>query len=359
MRETSYVETKRPRRLRGRIVDAVTRRLPLSVFRKLMEHKFINFGVETTNICNADCTFCGYRFMQRPKKTMKWPIYEKAVREFAAAGGGSLNFTPTVGDPLVDKRLIDKIEFANSLPEINQIFLYTNGILLNRFDMDRFLKSGLTRLAISTFIGSREGYKHYYGKDKYDQVVINILSTAKRNQELGSPVRITLHLRVEGDKRRWYDTDAYKAMAELVGEMNIDYLDVYDAWGGLIKKEDVPEGTGLCVSLPIEEKIPSPCFELYRRVHVMADGRVGACVCVDLEGEIQIGDISKQTLEEIWHGNKLATYRSDWVNGKLPKVCQTCTRYQGIDDFIAESPKRVVIDYMRRAVPRLLNWTLR
>ena len=140
-------------------------------------------------------------------------------------------------------------------------------------------------------------------------------------------------------------------MAELVGEMNIDYLDVYDAWGGLIKKEDVPEGTGLCVSLPIEEKIPSPCFELYRRVHVMADGKVGACVCVDLEGEIQIGDISKQTLEEIWHGDKLATYRSDWVNGKLPKVCQTCTRYQGIDDFIAENPKRVLIDYMRRAAP--------
>ena len=112
--------------------------------------------------------------MQRPKKTMRWPVYEKAVREFSAAGGGSLNFTPTVGDPLVDKRLIDKIEFAKSFANISQIFLYTNGILLNRFDMDRFLKSGLTRLAISTFIGSREGYKHYYGKDKYDQVVTNI-----------------------------------------------------------------------------------------------------------------------------------------------------------------------------------------
>ena len=59
MRVGSYVVTDRPRRLRGRIADAITRSLPVSVFRKMMEHKFINFGVETTNICNADCTFCG------------------------------------------------------------------------------------------------------------------------------------------------------------------------------------------------------------------------------------------------------------------------------------------------------------
>ena len=65
--------------------------------------------------------------MRRPKKVMPWEVYEKAVREFVKAGGGSLNFTPTVGDPLVDKRLIEKIEFANSLPGITGTFLYTVG----------------------------------------------------------------------------------------------------------------------------------------------------------------------------------------------------------------------------------------
>ena len=286
---------------------------------------------------------------------MPWEIYEKAVREFVKAGGGSLNFTPTVGDPLVDKRLIEKIEFANTFPEITGSFLYTNGILLNRFETDRLLRSGLKRLAISTFIGDRDGYKRYYGKDKYGQVIDNIVTVARRNLELGSPVRITLHLRIEGDRRSWHDTDTYRALAELIGEENIDYLDVYDAWGGLIKKEDIPEGTGLDQPLSVAEKTPSPCFELYRRVHILADGKVGACVCVDLEGEIKIGDISSQRLDEIWRGDRLATYRREWVEGNLPKVCRNCTRYQGVDDFIAENPKRIAVDYLRRSFPRLLG----
>lgn len=47
----------------------------------------------------------------------------------------------------------------SSFPTINTIFLYTNAILLNRFDLDEFLHSGLTRLAISTFVGGRDGYE--------------------------------------------------------------------------------------------------------------------------------------------------------------------------------------------------------
>lgn len=267
----------------ARAASLIARNMPVWIFRKMMEGTFINFGVETTNICNANCTFCGYRFMERPKKVMPWEVYEKAVSKFADAGGGILNFTPTVGDPLVDKKLIEKIEFAHGLAEIGGIFLYTNGILLNRFDTDRFLNSGLSRLAISTFIGSREGYKHYYGKDKYDQMLANIFDIAARNRELGSPVRITLHLRIESDRQTWYDTETYNKLAALTGEDKIDCLDAYDAWGGLIRKKDIPKGTELCTALSVEEKTPSPCFELYRRVNVMADGRVGACVCVDLE----------------------------------------------------------------------------
>ena len=355
MRQVSEVIANRPRRLRSRLLGMVTGALPIWVFRKMMEHRFINFGVETTNICNANCTFCGYRYMQRPKKVMPWEVYEKAAREFAKAGGGYINFTPTVGDPLVDKRLIEKLEFANRLPEITDSFLYTNGILLHRFDLDRLLRSGLTRLAISTFIGDRAGYKRYYGKDKYGQVVQNIIEVARRNRELGSPVRITLHLRVEGDKRTWYETEVYKTLAELIGEENIDYLDVYDAWGGLIKKEDIPEGTELDAPQPVHVKMRSPCFEMYRRVHVLADGNVGVCVCVDLEGEIKIGNIEEQTLDEIWRGDRLKSYRREWVKGNLPQVCRNCTRYQGVDEFIAENRKRVTIDYIRRTYPRLLD----
>ncbi len=354
MRDVRLVNENRPVRLRSRAANAVAQLIPHRVCRKLMERTFINFGVETTNICNANCSFCGYRFMQRPKVQMALDVYEKAVREFAASGGGNLNFTPTVGDPLVDKRLIERISFARALPEIQDIFLYTNAILLDRFGLEELLTSGLSRLAISTFIGGREGYQRYYGKDKYDTVVDNIVAAARTNKALGNPVLITLHLRVEGSRSLWEETETYQEIAALIGERNIDYLDVYDAWGGLIQKEDVPEGTALDRPIPLAEKIKSPCFEMYRRLHVLADGNVGACVCVDLESEIKVGDIKTQSLDEIWQGERLKRYRRQWTQGELPEVCKQCTRYQGVGQFISENRKRIVIDYARRRWPKLL-----
>lgn len=345
----------RKQRLRSRFVNSVAQIVPHAMLRRLMEKTFINFGVETTNLCNANCSFCGYRFMQRPKVDMPLDLYEKALSEYAASGGGNINFTPTVGDPLVDKEIVTRISMARALPEIQDIFLYTNAILLDRFGYDALLQSGLTRLAISTFIGSREGYERYYGNDKYGKVVENIIEAARRNRELGSPVRISLHLRVEGDRASWEGTETYETIAELIGEANIDYLEVYDAWGGRIKKEDVPEGTSLDEPIALSEKIKSPCFEMYRRLHVLADGNVGACVCVDLESEIKVGNVKEQTLDEIWRGKRLRDYRSNWTQGNLPEVCKSCTRYQSVDRFIDENRKRVIVDYARRRFPRVLK----
>ncbi len=359
MRNVRLINENRTPRLRSRLANAVACSLPHWAVRKLMERTFINFGVETTNLCNANCSFCGYRFMQRPKVDMPMEVYAKAVREYAANGGGNLNFTPTVGDPLVDKQLIRRIELARSYPEIQDIFLYTNAILLERFGYEALLQSGLSRLAISTFIGSREGYERYYGNDKYGKVVENIIEIARTNRKLGSPVRITLHLRVEGKRASWEDTGTYQTVAELVGVNNIDYLDVYDAWGGRIKKEDVPEGTELDEPIPLAEKTKSPCFEMYRRLHVLADGNVGACVCVDLESEIKVGNVKKQSLDEIWKGQRLRDYRSNWVKGDIPKVCQSCTRYQAVDQFIDENRKRVIVDFARRRFPATLKLLIR
>lgn len=352
MRRKTLIRAPRLNLLR-RLVANSLRLVPVSFYRHLMESRFINFGVETTNICNANCTFCAYRYMERPKTVMPWEVYEKAIDEFAAHGGGSINYTPTVGDPLVDKHLLRKIRYAAAQPSITSIMLYTNGILLHRFETDALLTSGLSRLAISTYVGSREGYKHYYGKDKYDTVLRNIEMIGKRNRELGSPVLVTLHLRVARDEGEWSETPEYRKFEEMFGGSNISFLESYDAWSGRIEQKDLPQGCDMAEALPVSVKKQSPCFELYRRMHILADGNVGACICTDLESEINIGNIKKQSLEEIWKGEKLANYRKDWLKGDLPEVCKTCTRYMPVDDFIRENPKRILVDHLRHTVPWL------
>ena len=61
------------------------------------------------------------------------------------------------------------------------------------------------------------------------------------------------------------------------------------------------------------------------------------------------------TLDEIWRGQRLRDYRSNWTQGNLPEVCKSCTRYQAVDQFIDENRKRVLVDYTRRKFPGLLK----
>lgn len=331
--------------------------LPKWVFVKIMQNHFMSFGIETTNICNANCSFCGYRYMERPKTVIENALYEKAIDEFDASGGGTLNFTPTVGDPLVNKDIVEKIRYADAKANIFDIFLYTNGILLDRIGFEALLTSGLTRLAISTYFGDKDGYEKLYGKNVYDKVVDNIIEVAKINQSLGSPVRITLHLRVDADGDAWMKLPEYQTIQDLVGERNISYLTAYDTWSGRIGLEDLPRGCTVVEPVPYEEKVKSPCFELFRRVHILADGSVGACVCVDIESEIKIGDIADQSLEEIWSGEKVAHYRETWGSGGMPEVCKGCTRYTPLDDYIEGNKYLIFSQALKRWVKKTFSHT--
>ena len=70
---------------------------------------FLGLYIETTKICNANCIFCAYQYQKRDKVAMDDLLFKKLIDEYVELGGGNLGLTPTVGDPLVDKNIINKI----------------------------------------------------------------------------------------------------------------------------------------------------------------------------------------------------------------------------------------------------------
>lgn len=340
---------------RHRALSIAIKFVPQVIVLKMMENRYAHLGIEPTNICNANCTFCGYRFLKKSKSTMSLDLFKKTVDDYASQGGGALNFTPTVGDPLVDGKILEKISYARSVPQISSIFLYTNAILFDKFGYEQVLNSGVSRLAISTYMGSREGYKQYYGKDEYPRVVRNIIGILRTNKEAKTDVQVTLHLRCEGDESLWKNTDEYAQIAALINPSDITFLKEYDHWGGLIHEEDIPEGTVLQVPLSAQEKSKSPCFEMYRRIHVLANGDVGVCVCRDMEGEINIGNVEHSTITELWQGDKIKEYRSNWTKGILPEVCVECTRYTPVSEFIKENKFSLTRAYLKRRTRALVS----
>jgi len=87
-------------------------------YRQLEPSSTLVTGV--TNICNAKCTFCAYPKVvgqqNPPDRHHAVRRFKKAVDEWAAVGGQSLDLTPVVGDPLVDPGLLEKIDYAVNTP---------------------------------------------------------------------------------------------------------------------------------------------------------------------------------------------------------------------------------------------------
>ncbi len=103
-------------------------------YRKLTPSSYLVTGV--TNICNAKCTFCAYPKVVANKTlqtgVMSFEVFRKAIDEWAALGGQSLDLTPVVGDPLVDPGLLDKVDYAVNKAGLKDVYLTTNAILINK-----------------------------------------------------------------------------------------------------------------------------------------------------------------------------------------------------------------------------------
>ena len=65
------------------------------------------------------------------------------------------------------------------------------------------------------------------------------------------------------------------------------------------------------------------CHRLWTSVTVLWDGRVSLC-CLDYEGEIEMGNVNNQTLQEIINGRLYQEVRQNHINGLFLDKCYRC-----------------------------------
>ena len=307
---------------------------------RTLESRAGRVAIEVTNLCNANCSFCAYRYQQRPVEIMSLDTFKQFLDKYVVYGGGELKFTPIVGDPLLDRGLTEKIEYARQFPEITLIYTYTNGIAFNKLDLDRFLKSGIDTVQISTCIGSQAMFERLYGVKKYSVTIENIVQLLELNASLGSKVDIRISIRADKPYEAVWNSTDYQRLAALYGRSIPILNDAYDSWSGLIKKDEIPIGQKWR-RIPRTKK-SEPCSLLYKGLTILADGRVNACWARDMEASLIVGDIHSQALEDIWKGSDLRALREKWKKGELPEVCRKCNQYTSLSDFLADEALALV-----------------
>lgn len=299
--------------------------------------------MEITNICDANCIFCAHQFDKRKQVVMDDDIFKRAVDEFYEAGGRNIDLSPLTGEVLIDPKILDKIEYLRDMGDMGgkgfeDIHFFTNLGLLHKFDMDRFLRSGITTLYISTAPLDRELYEKMYRNTKYDHVVENLrdllkaFREAKRKGAGGGGTTIKeIHLEFRSD-RGMEGCLAMEDYKEYVGPylsdgVKLAHMVSYDSWNKTIKEGDLLEGMTLLEPNPVKLL---PCARLFL-LQVMVSGDIRLCGCrinpASPVDELIIGNINEVTLMEAYNSKRATELGKSFFTGKAPEVCKQCSWY--------------------------------
>jgi MoaA/NifB/PqqE/SkfB family radical SAM enzyme len=299
---------------------------------KLLSSSLCGLRIETTNICNANCVFCAYQYQRRSRGVMSIDLFRKVIEEWLELGGGPVDLTPTVGDPLLDDPLLERLAFLRTQPGITSVGMFSNMIALDRVGAAALATSGITRLLASVSGFDEAMYRRVFRSPLYKQVLANIQAFVRANQAAGNPVDFRIEMRVDRPLRQVFRYPDYLMVARMVGQERINVNLRYVDWAGRIKTEQLPGTMRLRRWLP--PRI-SPCSELYSGPMVYWDGRVGACGCMDLDAsDLVIGDARVAHLGDMWFGEEIHRLRDSFLTDKVPPICRTCKGYNNLSHLL-------------------------
>jgi len=260
--------------------------------------------IEPINICNLRCKMCPYKLMMRKKSKMSMELSERIIDDVIRFGIKEVRFAGW-GEPTLDNLLFDRIIYAKRKGLI--VGLTTNATLLNEKIASNILETDMDYIIFSFDGVSKETYERIRIGADFERTIENIRRLVKYRNERGlnRPV-INVNIVLQDDNR-------------------IELPKFKNFWKNYADGISVGEGYNLIAPLTYNIKRAYPCFRLFHEIMVMSDGKVPLC-CVDYNGEVILGDLKSQTLEEIWASEKLKEIQKLHLKGEGYKIeiCEKC-----------------------------------
>jgi MoaA/NifB/PqqE/SkfB family radical SAM enzyme len=307
-----------------------------------LKKKLLGINIETTNICNANCIFCAYQFQSRKTGIMDLEMYKKIIRTYSSLGGGDIGLTPTVGEPLADKHIVERIKFARNFKNIKKIGFYSNLISLEKFDLIELINSGISDIAVSTSGFSEEMYEQIYRSSQYKRMYRNLKNLVIENNKFNNPINIVVDMRSNRSINETINLPDYKELLKYLPVSKFFYKFRYDDWAGKIKQSDLNGTMKLRGSMNLLKIRFSPCTEYFSGPMIYWNGDVGICGCRDVDAkDLIIGNLTENNFDKIWYNQKhLELIKKFHVD--TPLICKSCTHYNNISVYASADWKKKI-----------------
>ena len=286
--------------------------------------------IAPTNICNANCVFCAYRFLNYKKESIHAETYKKVLNEFKELGGKKIIFSPTIGEDLVNKDFFNIVNYAKK--EGFYIYVFTNGILLNRNDnYKKIIDSGIDDIVVSTgdIIQKYEAEILGISQELALQKINGLIKLLEYKIKTKSPIKITIGFRSKRPFRKIWKAMKNSKLKRFFDAkiVHIAFKTRYDNWCGNITQKDLLGIMRLKRGAKLKRY---PCRYL-RKISVLSNGDVRLCACRIKDNEhdgLVIGNVTTNSLNEIINSEKRRDIIFNWRDGQLIEVCKECVRYR-------------------------------
>lgn len=280
--------------------------------------------IDPSNICNFKCNFCAIQkkevFLPFKRQVMDFELYKKIIDDISMFEEPlkvlRLNGN---GEPLINQYFPDMVAYAKEKKVANFIETITNASLLNPEYNRRIICSGIDRIRISVEAVNGEGYSTVTGKEiDFDSFINNIRDLHDISGECEiycKIVDISVPTKKERDK-------FYEIFDPICDRMFIDT--VIPLWSDFDEISEIvsENATGIHNQKVKEVRIcPYPFYSLM----INPDGEVTLC-CADWKREYIVGDLKRESLINIWNGNKLRAFWINMLKGKKDEyiMCSKC-----------------------------------
>lgn len=270
--------------------------------------------IMTDSRCNARCLFCGYMDVHKthPQGKMDDDLFKKIADECGRHWIGRIS-PYLMNEPLMDPKMPERIAYINKVKKpITKTKINSNGALLTADVSERLIESGLRHLWISVQGYSEETYKQSMGLS-LSRVLDNIDTFLDIRDKMGKKlpkVSITT-------LRTQLVEDELEYAKKYWGERDVKFK---------IHKLDNRAGKDLSDLGVAKPKLRRDCDLFLKQAYVLYNGDMILC-CHDWKRTVVLGNVSEQSIEEIWNSKKFTDIIYEYQAGTFDncKICRSCT----------------------------------
>ena len=279
---------------------------------------FKKIYIEITNCCNLKCKFCPET--DRTKEFMSVENFEKVIKNIHKYT--NLVLLHVKGEPLLHNKLED---ILNILEKYNlKANITTNGTLI-KYNLETIKKSKAVRqinFSLHSSTQNKEFNKDYLqnifeSTDELKDIIISYrLWNLKDIKENDINIEIIKSLEeyynIQNLKQRLIENEFLKIKENVFINQDIEFT-----WPDINKEEIIQSGK---------------CLALKEQIAILVDGTVVPC-CLDNNGDIPLGNIFEESIEEILNKPKSIEIKKNFENSIIScKLCKTCGFLKRLED---------------------------